>query len=389
MAKNINDRPFDEATLLKLEIFKECFKEWFPVFIHIQYVERIYIYDFFAGSGADVNGTHGSPLILLDVAKGENLRYCSSVKDNKKKVTFIFNEKEPTKHQKKYNLLISNTEKFIANCCRDNCNDSNCVYDRFCTNKNFKEGFNSMDSRFHAILNNKKYAKFILLDQYGFSQVDEDIFLTLVNSPITDFIFFISSSYIKRFKEHSNTKKYIDTQNIEFDERNARKCHITIAEYFEHLIPPNIEYYINHFTIQKGPNYYGLIFGTNHTLGMEKFLKVCWDRDSKAGESNCNTQADFSDDSLFGFMESNKISNIKDDIQNKIYSGKIKDNISGLKYALKKRCLPKVFSEVVKELEKMNILKRIGAKSYTSSNIHKIKVDSKDYYKLEIIDNSK
>lgn len=357
--------------------------------IHIQYVERIYIYDFFAGSGADVNGTHGSPLILLDVAKGENLKYCSSVKDNKKKVTFIFNEKEPTKHQKKYNLLISNTEKFIANCCRDNCNDSNCVYDRFCTNKNFKEGFNSMDSRFHAILNNKKYAKFILLDQYGFSQVDEDIFLTLVNSPITDFIFFISSSYIKRFKEHSNTKKYIDTQNIEFDERNARKCHITIAEYFEHLIPPNIEYYINHFTIQKGPNYYGLIFGTNHTLGMEKFLKVCWDRDSKAGESNCNTQADFSDDSLFGFMESNKISNIKDDIQNKIYSGKIKDNISGLKYALKKRCLPKVFSEVVKELEKMNILKRIGAKSYTSSNIHKIKVDSKDYYKLEIIDNSK
>jgi len=385
MAKNINDKPFDEATLLKLEIFKECFKEWFPVFIHINFVERIYIYDFFAGSGADINGTYGSPLILLDIAKGEALKYCSSVKRNNKKVTFIFNEKEPTKKQDKYDLLVSNTDGFLLSCRKTNCNSNNCIYEKYCTNKSFKDGFNSINSGFHSILKNKKYAKFILLDQYGFSQVDEGVFLTLVNAPLTDFIFFISSSYIRRFKEHINTKKYIDTQNIEFDEKNPRKCHITIAEYFEHLIPENVEYYINHFTIQKGTNYYGLIFGTNHTLGMEKFLKVCWERDAKAGESNCNTQADFGNDSLFGFLEPNKIANFKEDLINQIKNGEIKDNISGLKYALKRRCLPKVFTEVVKDLEKKNVLKRTGSKSYTSSNIHKIKNGSKDYYEIEII----
>lgn len=384
MAKNINNKPFDEATLLKLEIFKECFKEWFPVFIHIAYVEKIYIYDFFAGSGSDANKTYGSPLILLDVAKGDDLKYCSAVKRNNKKVTFIFNEKEPSKKQDKYELLVTNTDDFITECLNQNCKDSSCIYDKYCTNKNFKEGFNNLNTGFHTILNNKKFAKFILLDQYGFSQVDEGVFQTLVNSPTTDFIFFISSSYIKRFKEHSNTKKYIDTQNIEFDEANARKCHITIAEYFEHLIPKGVEYYINHFTIQKGSNYYGLIFGTNHTLGMEKFLKVCWERDSKAGESNCNTQADFDNDSLFGSLEPNKIAEVKNELKKQIKDGKIKDNIGGLKYALKKRCLPKIFTEVVKELEKNNEIKRVGARNYTSTNIHKIKTDSKDYYKIEI-----
>lgn len=34
MAKDINKKEFDEATLLKLEIFRECFREWLPVFIH-------------------------------------------------------------------------------------------------------------------------------------------------------------------------------------------------------------------------------------------------------------------------------------------------------------------------------------------------------------------
>ena len=53
MAKDINKKEFDGATKLKLEIFRECFKEWFPVFIHNSFVEKIFIYDFFAGSGID------------------------------------------------------------------------------------------------------------------------------------------------------------------------------------------------------------------------------------------------------------------------------------------------------------------------------------------------
>ena len=72
MANDINKKEFDDATSLKLEIFRECFKEWLPVFIHSPFVKKTYIYDFFAGSGKDTSENYGSPLILIEEAKGEN-----------------------------------------------------------------------------------------------------------------------------------------------------------------------------------------------------------------------------------------------------------------------------------------------------------------------------
>jgi hypothetical protein len=51
MAKDINKSIFDEATKLKLEIFGECFEEWFPVFLHSHWYKKLYVFDFFAGSG--------------------------------------------------------------------------------------------------------------------------------------------------------------------------------------------------------------------------------------------------------------------------------------------------------------------------------------------------
>lgn len=50
-------------------------------------------------------------------------------------------------------------------------------------------------------LEDKNSAKFVLLDQYGFKQIADDIFIKLISFPKTDFIFFIASSFIKRFSE--------------------------------------------------------------------------------------------------------------------------------------------------------------------------------------------
>ena len=235
-------------------------------------------------------------------------------------------------------------------------------------------------------MDNKKNAKFVILDQYGFTQVDAEVFTTLVNAPHTDFIFFISSSFLKRFKEHSVSKKFIGDYNLSFaEESNPKECHQIIVKYFESMIPSNKEYYLNHFTIKKGTNYYGLIFGTAHTLGMEKFQRVCWEADSRAGESNCNIQNDYETNSLFGCLETNKIHNVKEQLTKEILSGEITDNIKGLKRALSLRCLPKIFTETIKDLEKKKKIERSGCKSYKSTDIHKIKENQADYYKINIL----
>jgi len=364
MAKNINKQAFDEATKLKLEIFGESFEEWLPVFIYDKYTSLVYIFDFFAGSGMDADGYPGSPLILLDKAKGENRKYCSKAQ---KPIKFFFNEGQI----RKSNELKNNVDAFIHKCEIENA-CSKCIYDYHILNYNFQELFNN--SKLKKAFENKNIAKFVILDQYGFSQINEEIFKQLISFPKTDFIFFIASAFIKRFKEHPYTKQYIDASKINFDNIKPNEIHRAIAKYFRSLIPKDKEYYLHHFSIKKGSNYYGLIFGTNHSLGMEKFLKVCWHHDKLSGEANYNIDNNFEEGTLFASLGENiKKDTVKNEIKSLILSGKIKDNITGLKYALSKGCEPKLFTEVIQSLKEKNEIEIEGSFNKQSTNIHRIK----------------
>lgn len=368
MAKDINEDVFDEATKLKLDIFGECFEEWLPVFNNDKYTKGIYIFDFFAGSGKDLDENPGSPLILLDKAKGKKRQYCMMAR---KDIKFIFNESKPTKSIE----LNKNVEQFIENCKREN-KCSFCVYDYYVWNDEFQDVFTKHE--IDNILSDKNLGKFILLDQYGFKEIDEQIFRKLISFPKTDFIFFISSSFISRFREHPHTTQYIDTSKIKFEDKKPNEIHRAIADYFRDLIPEQKEYYLHHFSIRKDApkgNYYGLIFGSNHTLGMEKFLKVCWKYDRFSGEANYNIDNNFEKGTFFYNEESSvKKDIVSDEIKELILSGKIDDNITGLKTAMYKGCEPILFTKVVQELEKNKKIERVGEINNQSSNIHKAKL---------------
>lgn len=375
MAKDINKSSFDQATKIKLDIFRESFKEWLPIFIHTPYVEKRYIYDFFAGSGMDSEMNSGSPLILLEEAKGQDLMHCS--KSEGKKIVFAFNEKI----KKKSKELEQNVNHFV-NQCLQNCNREKCVYEHHFGNFNFKEAFNRRNVL--EIMNNPKYSKFVLLDQYGFKEVDNDIFNQLINFPKTDFIFFISSSFINRFQNHPSIKKYIETEKIEFKKSEPKHCHKLVSQYFKNTIPKNKEYYLHQFSIKKGPNYYGLVFGTSHSLGMEKFLKVCWDQDKMAGEANFDINNDFKIGTLFYEEQfSNKIEKYEEDFYNKISNKEITSNIDALKFTLKYGIQTKNYLDIILNfLEKDKIKITRGKFNKKISSIHKLKYN--DIYEFAI-----
>ena len=370
MAKNINKKVFSEQTQLKLDIFRECFREWFPVFLHNPYVSNIFIYDLFAGSGTDVEGNYGSPLILLEEARGENGMHCKYVNDNNKRISFAYNEFQ----KRKVRTLETNVKTFLSEC-KSNCTNPNCPYESnyHIKQEDFQQLFQSQNLL--NILSNPKYGKFILLDQYGFKHVDDNVFVTLTNSPKTDFIFFISSSTIKRFQESEVVAKYLKDYKITFDETKPKECHKVIANYFRQLIPQNKEYYLHHFTIQNQTksNYYGLIFGSNHSFGMEKFLKVCWKYDKLAGESNCNINDDFEVGTLFHNPDSsNKIEQIKQEVRKLIISKEVCDNKSGIKYVLRRGCQPSLFIDVVSELISEKKVTIDGKFNKQVTGVHKV-----------------
>lgn len=366
--KDINKSEYSEETKLKLDLFRECFREWFPVFIHNQYISHVFIYDLFAGSGKDSVNNPGSPIILFQESQGDKKQHCKFLLErNTPKITFAFNELDPSK---KIELEKNVTEEF--NLCKSNCTEKKCPFDN--TFHYEKKKFSDLikSPNLDKILSEKKYAKFILLDQYGFKQINDDVFLKLVNSPNTDFIFFIASSFIKRFKDMPAVTAYFNNNQINYDESRPNECHRVITKYFRNLIPQN--YYLHSFTIQKGTNYYGLIFGTNHSLGMEKFVKVCWKHDKQAGESNCNIDNDFEQGTFFyDPNNSHKKDDMRKKIESKILEFEITDNITGLEFTLKNGCEPKLFVETVKTLLNLNKIQIDGKFNSQSTNIHKVK----------------
>ncbi len=383
MAKDINGSPFDDGTKIKLDIFRRCFREWYPVFVHDPFTEKLFVFDMFAGSGMDTKGFPGSPLILLDEAKGDGCQYCNTLKYSQsgKQVYFVFNEFIKSKYEELTNNVLTFQDK--------------CMELRGCTecpirkgirtyNKDFKDVLSN--EKIGRILQNKKYGKFVLLDQYGIKQVTEEVFSKLVNYPKTDFIFFISSSTINRFKDFEAIQQYFDINKINFDESKPKECHRLIKEYFEGLIPTGKDFYLHSFTIKKGSNYYGLIFGTSHSLGMEKFLKVCWEEDKLSGDSNCNIDNDYEEGSLFyDETQTQKRVTVKQELRNNILNGTIQDNISGLKFALRCGCQPSIFVEVVNGLKKDGKIEIVGEFNRKAANIHRIKPNEKDYYRIKTL----
>lgn len=368
MAKDINKKEFTEETKLKLTIFQECFREWYPVFIHHRHIANVLIYDMFAGSGMDTKGNYGSPLILLQEAKGENKQHCTFLSSqHTPQVYFGFNELLSQKEKE----LESNVTNYMQKCqktCYLECPFKNHIV---CKSADFSTLIKTKNLLQN--LEDKNNAKFVLLDQYGFKQIDDTIFTKLISFPKTDFIFFIASSFIKRFRELPAVTNYFHKVKITYDESQPKECHRVITDYFRSLIPTGKEYYLHSFTIQKGKNYYGLIFGTSHSLGMEKFLKVCWKHDKLAGESNCNIENDFEPGTLFyNPLDTNKKHRVLTKIKNKILSRKISNNKQGLKFALKNGCEPSLYVSAISELLESKKIDISGKFNKQATNIHKV-----------------
>lgn len=360
--KDFHSSRFDKGTQSKLEVFKEYFKESFPVFLHSPFFEEIYIYDFFAGQGVNSEGEYGIAFHILKEIKP----YCNDIRNSNKKVYIILNDKEESK------VLKSNILEFF-NSCRTNCNNE-CV---FSEDKNLivkAEDFESYFTRIYPVmLNRKKAAKLLYLDPFNFV-IDNDLFNKLLNLPSADFICFMPSFFLRRFPTEPAFKKYIDTDKIDFEVSKPAHCHRVIADYFKTLVPSNKEYFMGCFSIKKDTGYNGLLFGSNHTFGAEKFQKVCWKIDEITGEADYNIDRELiyaNQGVLFDDAKiPSKIKQFNSDLENSILSRIIKTDIDAYKFALKNRCLVKHAADKLKELMQDN---KIEVFKTTNNDIHKIK----------------
>jgi hypothetical protein len=143
-----------------------------------------------------------------------------------------------------------------------------------------------MFNQYDAVLRSRDSAKLLLIDQFGVDTVTEEVFRRLIEFPQTDFLFFISSNTLRRFRERSAIKQKITHVDDHY------QVHRAVLGYYRQFIPKGQRYYLAPFSIEKGANIYGLIFGSAHPLGMDKFLNVAWKQDRLNGEANFDIHRD-------------------------------------------------------------------------------------------------
>lgn len=272
MSKDIHNEPFDDGTNAKLYIFRDYLREWLPVFISARtiYWSTINIFDFFAGPGKDLNGVFGTPLIILEELKP----YKDQIEAKKLTINLYFNEYD----RDKYEILKDTLDK----------ESSGLPYNIQIESKDFSESFESK----YSSLNSNGTANLLFLDQNGIKQINESVFKRIINLKRTDFLFFISSSTIKRFTDHHSIKAYFHLDKEEIDSTPYHQIHRKILDYYKELIPRGKEYYLAPFSLKKKSGLYGLIFGSGNVLGIEKFLNTSWKSDPERGEANFDIDND-------------------------------------------------------------------------------------------------
>jgi len=344
-------KKFTEDTNVKLELYEDYLTEWLPVFISSDFPFRktVNILDLFCGPGKDEQGTFGSPLLALKVLK----KYEGFVFKTTAKINLYFNDKNPEFIEQ----LKANVEEIGYN------------------KKKIELHFSSseFDDYYPSIKTiTKNSANLIFLDQFGIKYVTQEKFSELVQLRVSDLIFFISSSTFKRFHNDENVNKVIGIESEEIQEMDFYKIHRLVHQAYLNFVPDHHSYGLAPFSIKKGTNVYGLIFGSGHPLGLEKFLDICWQKDEITGEANFDIQGDVrrkTTPTLFDKEEElqSKISVFQHELEESIINGKTKSDIEIYLFAINRGFTNKHIIPVIRKLKKQKriILKHPSFKCKT------------------------
>jgi three-Cys-motif partner protein len=256
------------------------------------------VYDFFAGPGTDSVGTSGSPLLLLEELRAVRAQPGWA---QMKIVAHFFDE-----DSHKIEALRVKTQEYSVDL-----SDAALEIEPV----QFAESF----ARARRVLADKDSAKLVLIDQYGVDFVSDEVFRELLSFPTCDLLFFISSSTLHRFRDHPAIKQKIKRPDDYYH------VHRAAVDYYRTLIPPRLRYFLGGFSIKKGANIYGVIFGSAHPLGMDKFLSVAWRTDALNGEADFDINRDDCGPLLSNLLPPTKVTAFQIDLTNRIRSAAVKN----------------------------------------------------------------
>jgi three-Cys-motif partner protein len=334
----IEDSPYVEGTLTKLEIFQLYARAWLPVFTAPLQPRwrKIHLFDFFSGRGRDSQETPGSPLRLLS-----EIGNCwPNIQLKNLQVTLTCCDSDPNK--------IKSLSEYVA---AKSLIPPGLKFDAQCGE------FELMFARYQSVLRDPDTACFVLLDQYGFKQVGTAVFQKLVDCPTTDFLFFISTQHLHRFNNHPAVRKYLALEKTE----DYYLAHRAVLNFYRDQVPDGLSYYLAPFSFRKGSNIYSVIFGSGHPRGMEQFLSVAWKKDKLNGEADYDLNREdfnelepFLDIDMFGKPKKTQV--FEASLESAIKSGQVISEKDIYLFCLENGMMPGHAAPVLKKLKEQKVI---------------------------------
>lgn len=339
-AKNIHSEPFDSGTITKLEIFEDYAQAWIPTFLMQSSFKEIHIFDFFSGPGYDSNKIAGSPIRILNKIN----EHLGNILKSKTKVVLHFNEFEPNKkEQQKFQFLKKNCEEYIL---------SNPKFKYFLSVNYYNENAEKLFFKLLTLI--QKFPSLVYLDQNGVKFISQEYIGELEKLNTTDFIYFVSSSFFKRYGKTEEFKKALDIEIEELEKEEYRNIHRLVLKKIQSRLHKNTDLKLFPFSIKKNKNIYGIIFGAKNYAAVDKFLKIAWAKNSLNGEADFDIDEDKTKVQLdiFEGKKMTKIEKFKKELETKLLERNTVTNRAILKYTYSKGHLPKHADELLKSMKK-------------------------------------
>jgi len=356
---DLHDNPFDDSTLIKLSIFEEYAEAWLPTFVMANH-PTICIFDFFAGTGYDKNGIPGSPIRILEKIK----YFLSIIRLKGTRIHVYFNEFM----LKKFALLEEACNKYL-----EENPDVKAVVQLHLSQEDFEVCFNRL---FPEIV---KYPSLVYLDQNGVKFLADRFLLALEKTDRTDFLYFVSSSYIKRFGDSDEFKKHLNFDMERVAKGGPNYIHRNIITQLYEKLPANSKLRLYPFSLKKGTNIYGIIFGAKNALAVEKFLDIAWKRNPINGDANFDLDEDNKKGQLdiFDGKKMTKIESFENDVMELIRQEKVVTNALLHQFAMDRGHSHRQMSELLRSLKKQGLV-------YFDGTSPKVSYDHLKYGLLEI-----
>jgi three-Cys-motif partner protein len=361
-------------TQAKLNLLGGYLEHYLRVLNQADFCRQINLFDIYCGAGIYNDGKKGSPLLILDCIRKIRVEMPAN-KNTATPISLLINDYDIQKIESvKNNVNIQDIE--------------NCTIE-FC-NKDADDMLDLVANRLSKYP--KDHRNLIFIDPYGYSDINKDKFINLLNNKCTEIILFLPVMQMYRFTEaafrNEDKPQYEALRNFTISFLN-NSDNIKIETIFEYIhsikkaLSINNSYFTcSHYVEREKGSYYALFFISSNIYGLEKMLEAKWKLDPVKGKGynqNKNSmQMSMFDDELNKIDHLREISYLENVIYQSMKQNKIITNIELYELTLKNEFLPKHANTVLKNLITQNKIREIN-------NSDGYKIDYSSYKNKNII----